>query len=187
MFLVMAIVLGLDISTSVVGFSFLDDVSIDHEIKELGHIEFKDTGDIWKKSDMFIETLREAVKRVGKPEAVYIEEALLGFSQGNSNQTLTTLIKFNAICSLLVRQEFGFDPIHVPAPTARKLCGIKTIQVKKCGIPIKKQVFQWALAGPLSNREFPKTRTGTYKPFCYDQVDAYVISYAGTILRNRKT
>jgi hypothetical protein len=180
-------VLGLDISTSIVGVSFVSGTSSEVTIERLSHIDFNKCVDIWQKVDRFTERLTEEFAVCGRPDVVYVEEALLSFRPGLSNaQTITTLIKFNALCSMVVRSVMGVPPEFVASTTARKSCGIKTQQVKKIGIPVKQQVFEWARTGPLKDREFELTRTGSFKPWNYDEVDAYVIARAGLVLESLK-
>lgn len=176
----MSKIIGLDISTSVTGITVLDD-SVDYpHIVLMDHITFEDCDDVWEKADKFNERFTEICIQNHPIDAVYIEEALLNFRTGLSNaQTITTLVKFNGLCSYIVRNHMGSSPSFVASTTARKNCGIKIIQRKKCDMSAKEQVFTWALAGPLSKLEFEKTRTGKYKTWNYDRVDSFVIALHG--------
>lgn len=175
------IILGLDISTSITGYTILDD---EMNIIKMGHIEFSKCNGLWEKVDLAKKEL-DALLTEFPVEKVYIEESLMSFSSGlSSAATITTLVKFNALVSYLVRAKTGFDPLHISAATARKSVGIKLLQKKKCGLSHKEQSFLWCTGplGPLAHLEFPKTKTGKFKPFVADEVDSYVIARAGCLL-----
>lgn len=173
--------LGLDVSTSIVGYTVLED----ENILEIGHIDFKKCNDLWEKADHAKDVLDSLVEKY-EPDQVYVEESLLGFSTGLSSAgTLFTLAKFNALVSYFLYKKTGKPVNYVGANSARKTVGIKLIPKKKCGIPHKQQAFDWCLAGPLANHPFPKTRTGSWKGFVFDEVDSFVIALAGAKLNKR--
>lgn len=181
-------VLGLDISTSVTGYTVLDD---SFNIIKMGHIDFGKCKTLWEKADLGDSVLANllATSGVWPVTAVYIEESLLGFTAGASSaQTIMTLSKFNALLSYFVRNRTGLEPNFVAANSARKQVGIKLIQKKKCGISHKEQAFMWATTegGPLASVEFPKTRTGKFKPFVGDEVDSYIVARCGVIYEQAK-
>jgi hypothetical protein len=185
-------ILGLDISTSVIGYTVLDGDPDCPAVHQIGHIDFKKCKDLWDKVDVFetfINKIRITNIYPANPLAdVYIEEALISFRPGFSNaQTITTLVKFNAMCSLIVRRMFGFDPKYVGAPTARRLCGIKTQTLAKAGMSVKEQVFTWARNGPLKDRQWTMTKTGRYQPWNMDETDSYVIARAGLVLERQSS
>lgn len=173
-------ILGLDISTSIVGYTILND---DFSIVEIGHIDFKKCNTFWEKVDFGIKELESIVKK-HLPERSFIEEPVQSFSPGHSSAgTIITLSKFNAILSYNVRESIKIDPLHITAAEARKLCGLKMQQKKKCGKSHKEQVFEQISSpmGYLGHMKFELTRTGTIKPWVYDEVDSYVIARAGII------
>lgn len=184
-------VLGLDVSTSVTGYTVLEGTADDFKIVEMGHIDFSKCKDYWEKADLLRTSIIDLVTNYHGLDEVYIEEALLGFRTGMSSaQTITTLMKFNGLASWFVHewlQHGEKNPKFVAATHARKLCGIPVQQTKKCGKTAKEQVFEWAITGPLKDVEFEKTRTGKYKPFNYDRVDSYVIARAGLIEESLNT
>ncbi len=172
-------VLGLDVSTSIVGYAVLDD----EEIVCIGHIDFKGCEDFWEKVDHVHEKVNTLIDAYN-PDKCFIEESLMGFSTGLSSAgTLFTLSKFNALVSYFVRQKMSQTPEYIAANAARRAVGIKLQQKKKCGLSHKEQAFEWATQGPLKNRDLPKTRGGkSFKPFVYDEVDGFIIALAGTKL-----
>ena len=110
---------------------------------------------------------------------------LFGFSAGlSSAKSIFSLVRFNTLVSYNLRKYLSKDPIHISAATARKQIKVPLQSKKKCGLKIKEQVFNFMIDNDLKNIVFPKTKTGKYKPFCYDQVDAYVIAKAGVLIEN---
>lgn len=173
-------ILGLDISTSIVGYTVLED---DFTIVKIGHIDFKKCENFWEKVDFGIQEIKQIVLQYA-PEYAYIEEPVQSFSPGfSSAATIITLSKFNAILSYNVREILHKDPNHITAAESRKLCGLKMQQRKKCGKTHKEQVFDQisAKSGYLGHMTFPLTKTGKLKPFVYDEIDSYVIARSGII------
>lgn len=174
-------VLGLDVSTAVTGYTILDDSM---NIVCMGHIDFSKCKNLWEKADLAKTKLKELLA-LHSIDKVFVEESLLGFTSGASSATtIMTLSKFNALVSYFVREISGFDPEFIAANSARKTVGIRLIQKKKCGLSHKEQAFLWCTGpqGPLKDLQFPKTKTGKFKPFVSDQVDSYVIARAGVVL-----
>ncbi len=174
-------ILGLDVSTSCTGLTILDE---DMNIIKMDHIDFSKCDGIWEKVD-FAKSTFEKLFSEYKIDKCFIEESLMSFSAGfSSAATILTLSKFNFALSYFVREYMKINPTHISAATARKTIGVKLLQKAKCGISHKEQVFNWLVVsgGPLSNIDFPKTRTGKFKPFVADECDSYVIARAGVIL-----
>ena len=175
------IVMGLDISTSIIGCSF---VRGDTTLVEMTHVDFKGKMNFWQKADHAISELR-ALMTKHRPDVLYIEEPVLGYSMGKSSAgTIMTLAKFNYILSYAMRNEMGKDPIHITVGEARKVNGLKMQQRKKCGKSHKEQTFDAVTSptGPLAGYVFPRTKNGTFKGFVADEVDSYVIARAGAIM-----
>jgi hypothetical protein len=184
-------VLGLDVSTSIVGVSIVDDVSGKIDPILLEHIDLGKCETFWDKVDVvtkYFSDLKErdvsaGIKHIG------VEEALIGFRTGMSSaQTITTLVAFNAIVRLIVRQIFLMDPQLVPAATARKKAGVKVLSKAKCGISVKDQVFQYMCDMDLSHVTWPRKKATKAKPnpdvkeYSKDITDGYVIAKATLLL-----
>jgi hypothetical protein len=172
-------ILGLDISTSITGFTFLDE---NGNILEMSHIELKKVkGTLWDKVDFFEKILIEWSK-TKDINSVFIEEPLSKFSRGKSSSaTISLLMRFNGIISYLVHKHMGIDPIYYPPSTARKICEVKLLPKRKAkGLNQKEQTFQQMSQRPeFANHDWPLKRTGKMKDYCYDQMDSYVIALAG--------
>jgi hypothetical protein len=165
-------ILGLDISTSITGFTILN---LDGQIQEIGHWNFTNKKKFPTLFSKAVE-IRQILSELEYPiEYVYIESVAMRYSPGFSRSTVISLLtKFNGIVSWLCYEVFGIEPEYIPATSARKKCGI-TI---KRGTKAKEQVIAFLLDNePDFSIEY--TRTGKPKPYCYDQADSLIIARAG--------
>jgi hypothetical protein len=166
------LILGLDISTSITGFTVLNS---DGSIVEIGHWSLKNKNDF---PDLFSKALyiKNKLKELDYPiDHVFIEPALNMFMMGrSSSHTISTLTKFNGIVSWMCYEEFGVKPEYIPAISARKKCGITV----KRGQKAKEVVIAFLLDNePLFRVEY--TKSGNPKPYCYDEADSLIIAKAG--------
>jgi hypothetical protein len=181
--------LGLDISTSVVGISIVQDLSpILLEYVDLTRCE-----NFWEKVDVMTKYLTELKTKDIAQEIKYVgvEEALIGFKSGMSSaQTITTLIAFNAVVRHILRGTFGIDPQLIPAASARKKVGVKVLSKSKCGISVKDQVFRHMCENDLSHIIWPRKKATKKNPhpnvkeYAKDITDAYVIAKATYLLNS---
>ena len=108
--------LGLDASTTTVGYAFVDG----KEVIDLGFIPIQKEKSIRDKVQLTMDTITD-LDPFDQVEQIYIEDSLSGFSRGRtSQQTIIKLAKFNAV--LVYCLEFGFGEIveGVHPMTARK-------------------------------------------------------------------
>lgn len=164
-------ILGLDISTSITGYTIIDE---NGSVVECNHIDLT-------KVDGFLNKASACQTILGKLfsqypiKAVWIEESLQMFSMGKSSaKTLATLTKFNGIISWIVFDKFAINPQYIPAVSARKACGIKMQKGKK-----GKECVMEYMAANESWFKIELTKTGNIKPYCYDRADSFVIAKAG--------
>lgn len=188
----MAIILGLDVSTSCTGVCIVDssvtpDAKGSH-ILRLEAMEFKGCKTLWEKADFVEQALKQLESdmyvnslRVPSVDRVVLEEPLMGFRPGMSSaQTITQLMRFNGIVSYIARNRFKCEPEYIGSAHARKLCGIK-LQRTALGGPQKEQVFAYMTANDLKHVTWPVTKTGKQVPWSRDATDAYVIARAATV------
>lgn len=180
----MKTVLALDVSTSIVGVTILRDT----EILLIDYIDFKKCNSIFDKTDVVSTYLDGVLGGEHKIQIVAVEEPLMSFSMGMSSaKTITTLFRFNGMVSLLTHQKFKMEPIYISASHARKVCGIKVQQKKKCGLSHKQQTFNHMMANDLKHIVWPtkkQTKKNVNPPvveWAYDCVDSYVIAKAGLL------
>lgn len=111
-------ILGLDISTSVVGYTILNE---NNEILECNYLDLSKEKDYYKKVDSF-KNLLISIKLMHEIDHIGIEDIMSKFSSGKSSaKTIITLARFNGTASYVARDMFGVDPEHINVLRARKL------------------------------------------------------------------
>lgn len=181
----MAIILGLDVSTSCTGVCVLDgSVEPDERrshIKVIEAIEFRGCKTFWDKADR-VEEYFTSLEKSYHVNRVALEEPLMGFRTGMSSaQTITQLMRFNGIVSFIARRKFNCEPEYIGSSHARKLCGIKLQRTAVAGMSQKEQVFKHMSENDLLNQPWPQKKSGAIVDWSRDATDAYVIARAAAI------
>ena len=186
----MAIILGLDVSTAVVGVCVIESStkldSMGSHILLLDRIEFKCCKTFWDKADAvdaYLGSLQCNGMLGGYTDnmRIVLEEPLMGFRPGMSSaQTISTLMRFNGIVSYIARRTFKEEPEYVGSAHARKLCGIKLTKTAVGG-PQKEQVYAHMMANDLSHVIWPIKKSGNVVDWSRDACDAYVIARSAQI------
>ena len=115
-------ILGLDISTSITGYTILDN---DGNIVVCDHIDLRKEKNFFQKCSA-VEGRLAAIRNDYFIEQIYVEQSLQSFRSGfSSAQTLSLLSKINGIVSWISYNLFGIEPQYLAATSARKSCGIK--------------------------------------------------------------
>ena len=177
-------ILGLDISTTMVGVAIIDPDS-----KNLVHCE---GWDISKCETMFdkaesIGANLYTIRSEYNIEHVFVETALKRFLPGKSRaDTIIKLAKFNGIISWLCFECFEFSPTYINVNTARTLYGLSFPRGTK-GPQRKKMVIEAVIEKEKTAFKYEMARGGkNYKRGTDDKADAVVIARAGEfILRNK--
>ena len=166
-------ILGLDISTSITGFTVLDDSG---DVLVCDYINLKKLNGIFEKARM-VEQELEKLFLQHKINQVWIEESLQMFSSGMSSaKTLATLTKFNGIVSWIAWDKFEIVPEYIAAVSARKEIGL-TVSKGQRG---KDVVMKYMLDNhPWFVVDYG--RTGKIRPHFYDMADSFVVAKAGYI------
>jgi len=176
--------LGLDVSTSITGYTVVDD---DSNIILNGAWDFRNKRkftDIFAKAMRVHHGLDELQLSVGKQtsghhtiDKIYIEKSLQSFRSGfSSAKTLSTLSSFNGIVSWLCYEVYGITPEYIAATSARKKCGLKIPK----GVKAKDVVIKH-LVDNEPNFAIEYTRNGNPKPYCYDMADSIIVARAGLV------
>ncbi|MCK5345081.1 MAG: hypothetical protein KAR20_16845 [Candidatus Heimdallarchaeota archaeon] len=163
-------ILGLDISTSIIGVCILDD----DKIVKTDYIDLRKVGDFFEKAQAVEDRLKE-ISSSYKIEHIFIEQALMFFRRGGSTaKTMSILQRFNGIVSWQCYQIFKMEPNYVTPISARSKCGIKVAKGKKA----KEVVMEHF----IHSKEFQidYTRYGNVQKYCYDIADAVVVARAGS-------
>jgi len=164
-------ILGLDISTSITGYTILD---YDGAIIACDHIDLRKEKNFFKKAQI-IQSRLCVICESYEIEQVYIEQSLQSFRSGfSSAQTLSLLSKINGIVSWICYNMFGHEPQYLAATSARKLCGIKVPRGQKA-----KAVALQFVVDSVPNFEVQYTKHGNPRPGYADRSDSYIIAKAG--------
>jgi len=111
------VTLGLDISTSTVGYAFTQN----QKILNMGFIDIKKL-DTYKQKAFFILEELDKNKHMKNTDKIYVEDNLSGFMGGfTSQQTIIKLAKFNAILGFILEDEFEIEVQNINPMTARKV------------------------------------------------------------------
>ena len=166
-------ILGLDVSTSVIGYTILDEDAkiIECEAWDLRNKRY--FPDLYIKATHIKDKLLD-IKCLHNIKHVYIEEPFVFFRAGGSTaKTMAKLQAFNGIVSWLCHDTFGFSPVHISPAQARKLNGIKVSRGQKA----KEVVLDYLLKNEDSFT-IEYTSKGNPKPASYDRADSLIIAKA---------
>ena len=159
--------LGLDASTTTVGYAFVDG----KEVIDLGFIPIQKEKSIRDKVQLTMDTITE-LDPFGDIEQIYIEDTLSGFSRGRrSQQTIIKLAKFNAVLVYCLEFAYGEIVEGINTMTARKhLFG----KARKKGVTAKDFVKK-EINCLYNLEEYVKlTKTGLWDKRNMDAYDALV-------------
>jgi hypothetical protein len=112
------ITLGLDASTNVVGYAFLED----KKILTGGFIDISKQKTIKEKSYYVLDILEDMSYIIDdKVDTIVLEDTLSGFAFGRTRaQTVIKLIKFNVLFTYILEEALKLDIVHVNPRSARK-------------------------------------------------------------------
>ena len=159
--------IGLDASTTTVGYAFVDDKTV----IDMGFIPINKEKTIRDKVQLTMETLTE-LDPFDEVDKIYIEDNLSGFSRGRtSQQTIIKLAKFNAVLTYCLEFAYGEIVDGVNPMTARKhLFG----KARKQGVTAKDFVKE-EINRLYNLEEYVKlTKTGLWDKRNLDGYDALV-------------
>lgn len=109
--------LGLDISTTIIGWAVLDK----QIIIDKGYIDLKKINNLYEKAHIAIKEIIDIIKKY-KPEHVNIEENLKQYAYRRTNADIIILLaKINGIISYYIDITLKIPISHISASSARKL------------------------------------------------------------------
>jgi hypothetical protein len=185
----MSTILGLDVSTSVMGVAIVDSEVVPDDkgshILLLDSVDFtKGKKTLFEKADCVVRFFQKMLSSNGLEimlDRIVLEEALMSFRPGMSSaMTISTLMKFNGIVSYVARNVFQKEPEYIGSGHARKLCGIKLLKTALGG-PQKSQVFKHMREHDLKHVAWELKKNGEPVDRSYDTTDAYVVARAASI------
>jgi hypothetical protein len=183
------VILGLDISTTTVGWSLVSPESFSFT---MGYIPLSGFGNLYDKAQAFEDEMTRILQTVsGKRVIVVAEEDLMRFTRGKSTaHTLRTLSRFNGMVTFIMFRMLKDKPVHVNATEARSRLGFKHDKKDKKR-SVKQQVHDWLCVSRAELRDFvwptKKLASGPRKgqviklDECCDMSDAYVMSLFGAL------
>ena len=157
------VILGIDASTTTVGYAFTED----KKILEMGFIDIKKQQTPKNKTFFVLTQLHKSpyIDKIGK---INIEDSLSGFMGGRtSQQVIVKLAKFNAILSFVLEEEFDVEVENINPSTARKrvfgkarLKGVKAKDYVKQKIEEMYDTKKWCITTTRGN--FDKRNIDAY-------------------------
>lgn len=168
--------LGIDASSSVVGYTILDK---ELQVIEIDYIKLRSGDSLIEKSlvvrDKFLELKNKAnITYIG------IEDILTKFVAGRSSiKTIITLAQANMLTQYQLFDVFGITPQKINVLRARNISGIKVPKKTDTKEFILNTVQNWY---PVI--DWPEKRTGGVKKECYDMADSLVVAKALVLENN---
>ena len=169
-------ILGLDISTSKIGYCVLNQKKeiIANEFLKLKPLQLEDRAEIFY-------DLLTALKKKHKIKHVFVEQPFSMFGGGRTTATtMAKLQRFNGMCSFAVRRIFKMNPVLIAANKARGLVGLKI----KRGEDTKKKIIEWVEKKYPKDFVYELTSYGNPRPGTDDKADAVIIALAGMEILN---
>lgn len=172
-------IIGLDISTSCIGYTFLyKEPKIVIDKCSYVKLNYEDSLD-----DRFLQFVDAIGNDIRRRDRVFIEDYVLGFGKGKSNATtITKLAHFSGMIRAYMLT-IGIVPTYFNATTARKNAGMP---VRKGDYENVKEHCYWTLQERFAEHvpiEYTKPRKKDklpeIKPGCMDATDSLVIALAG--------
>ena len=172
-FLLMKSILGLDISSSTIGFSILEYDDSQIILKEYGHIKppKKEGQSLSFRANEAMKILEDFFKKKS-PEAVASENYATRFSQGRSTaNTIIVLSVFNEITSISCMRALNIEP------TKYAVISIRSKLSKFSGSPIssKEECFDF-ITKYFTSFKIRFKKTGKIKDECFDEADAIAVA-----------
>ena len=170
----MRYILGLDISTSVVGYTVIDE---NKKLHNLSYIKLSNEKDLFVKADIVKDVLYEYE---GLITDVAIEEPLVMYKEGFSRaQILSKLSTFNGMISIMSKFIYNTTPMYYNVNTARKLSFPNVKFPKGCD---RKELMRQAVAEMYPEVDWPLMAKGKNigqpRKECFDMSDSCVIALA---------
>ena len=163
-------ILGLYVSTSIIGVCLLKD----DKIVKTDYIDLRKTTGLLHKAKVVEDSVLHNLQEENI-EHIFIEQALMFFRRGGSTaKTMSTLQNFNGVVSWRCFKLLELEPQYVTPISARSKCGIK--------VPRGKKAKDVVMEHFVESGEFPidYTRYGNVQKYCYDIADAVVVAKAGS-------
>lgn len=169
-------ILGLDISSSTIGYGLIDVSSEDNIILlKSGHFKPPDKKKSKDNFSLRLDFAYTCIKKLLKdlkPDIVVVEDYAKKFSAGRSSaNTILVLASFNEVCCLSIYQHLKKEPIRIPVRTLRKIMS----QHYDTDIDDKIDVLNFCM-NTFKNFKPTKTKMDNYKKEFCDEADAIIVA-----------
>jgi Holliday junction resolvasome RuvABC endonuclease subunit len=168
-------VLGLDISSSVIGWALLEDDGKGGSLIDYGHLKPppKPKGSIAFRASAAYDMVSDLLNRKS-PDSVAIEAYASKFSAGRSTaRTIIVLSVFNEVISMACLREASIEP-HKYAVSTIRSC-LSKIGGRK--ISSKEEAFDF-IVDNITNFKTRENRAGNLAKQCLDEADAIAVALA---------
>ena len=166
-------VLGLDISSSTIGWATMLMASDEMQLDEYGYITppKSKAGTLTFRASKAFDQVTELLNDK-KPEIVVVESYANKFPSGRSTaRTIIVLSVFNEVVSMAALRSMGKDPVRYPVSTIRsklsKLAGKKISSKEECFDFINDHFDKFSIR---------QNRAGNIAKQCYDEADAIAVA-----------
>tara|TARA_B100001094_G_scaffold333399_1_gene411491 strand:- start:15095 stop:15664 length:570 start_codon:yes stop_codon:yes gene_type:complete len=166
-------VIGLDISSSTVGWAVLAYDKNNYKLEEYGHIKplKSNKGSLSVRAADYLDKITNFLPKKS-PDSVAIEAYANKFSKGRSSaRTIIVLSVFNEITSVGSIKSIGIEPDSYAVSTIRSI--LSKIAGNK--ISSKEEAFDFIL-NHFDDFKIRKKRTGNIKDECFDEADAIAVA-----------
>jgi Holliday junction resolvasome RuvABC endonuclease subunit len=172
------LVLGLDISTNMTGYSVIDE---NFHLLKYGTIDTSKKENWIEKANLFEFEISSKISPYNITD-IGIEDILCKFTGGKSSaKTIISLARFNAIATLFCFQVFKKLPVHINVRRARSLAGVKIQKGEDSKEVVLNKVLEW-----YPDIILPKMKKkDSLDKSAYDITDSIIISRS--MINERKT
>jgi Holliday junction resolvasome RuvABC endonuclease subunit len=170
-------ILGLDISTAVIGFAVM---TTDFQLIAYDKLKFK-KGMSLEERALFFKNKVEHFDSYYCVSEVYVEQPAMMFGRGKTTaNTMAKLQRFNGMCCYAVYELLKSNAIMIHTNTARKKMNIKIPR----NVLNKKHFVIECVEREYPSFKYNLTRFGNPQPGTDDMADAIVIAHAGVHIYN---
>lgn len=171
-------ILGLDISTSVVGIAIFNDF---YDLQELSYVKFKNGTNLFLKLNEFINVFENKYKNYNITN-IHIEEPLKAFKGKFSNaETIQKLTQMNAMISGYLYTKYNVQPLYFNVNTARSVV-FPELKIPKSHPNKKHLIWEAVMKAEPKITWLYSPKTHALADVNFDMCDAWVAGMAGIIM-----
>ena len=170
-------ILGIDISTAVIGFAVM---TTDHKLITYDKLKFKKDLCLEQKAEYFKNKV-ESIDSYYCISEVFVEQPAMMFGRGKTTaNTMAKLQRFNGMCCYAIYDLLKIQASMVHSNSARKKMNISIPR----NVLNKKHFIIEEVSKKYPNFNYKLTRYGNPEPGTDDIADAIVVAYAGVTTYN---